>query len=467
MPIRPLAVRVAVVGLCLAGAIAPAVAQPLLQSFQSYVTGLSGPIGAMHAGDGSGRLFVIQQGGAVRVLRNGTLLATPLLTLSNSGPDLVTCTYPGAGAPVTVGFTGGGERGLLGLAFQPNFETNGRVFVSITDQNGDSMLLRYAMASPAADVMSPADKATCTVVLRVDQDFGNHNGGNIAFGPDGNLYFGLGDGGSGGDPCNRAQTLAPANLSGSPSGGVGDDCAADNTFLNTPASANGDPDSRALQGKMLRLNVDAVTASPGTALCGEPRVGQEAAYAIPIGQPGAAGGSIASACDEVWAYGLRNPWRWSFDRQTGDMLIGDVGQGAVEEVDFEAAGAGGANYGWRCIEGNSNTGTCPPPAGAIAPIVTYTHSAGRCSITGGYRYRGPLYGIQGHYYYADYCTGEVWKSINNGGSWTQPGAPLQDLGNIPSFGEGEDGTLYLLNGSQLWRLNGPDLFYDSLEDPAS
>ena len=217
---------------------------------------------------------------------------------------------------------------------------------------------------------------------------------------------------------------------------------------------------------MLRLNVDAVTATPGTAMCGEPRLGLEAAYAIPVGQPSSSGGPIAAACDEVWSYGLRNPWRWSFDRQTGDLLIGDVGQGSIEEVNFEIAGVGGANYGWRCLEGNNNTGACPPPAGAIPPIVTYGHSAGRCSITGGYRYRGPLFGIQGHYYYADYCTGEVWKSINNGGTWSQPGEPLQNLGNIPAFGEGEDGTLYLVNGGQLWRLNGPDLFYDSLEDPA-
>ena len=346
MSTRSLALRLAALAVCLAAA--PASAQPVLQSFQNYVGGLSGPIGVMNAGDGSGRLFVIQQGGAIRVIRNGALLPAAMLTLANSGQDLVTCSYPGAGAPVTVGFTGGGERGLLGLAFHPNFENNGRVFVSITDQNGDSILLRYAMATPAADVMTPADKATCTVVLRVDQDFGNHNGGNIAFGPDGNLYFGLGDGGSGGDPCNRAQTLAPADLSGSASGGVGDDCAADTSFLNTPAAANGDPDSRALQGKMLRLNVDAVTATPGTAMCGEPRLGLEAAYAIPVGQPSSSGGPIAAACDEVWSYGLRNPWRWSFDRQTGDLLIGDVGQGSIEEVDFEVASVGGANYGWRC-----------------------------------------------------------------------------------------------------------------------
>jgi glucose/arabinose dehydrogenase len=439
-------------------------------TFVSYISsGLSAPIGMVHAGDGSNRLFIWQQGGALRVVRNNVLLTPPLITLNGT----TTCQYPGTAivpAP-TVGFTGGGERGLLGAAFHPSFASNGLLFLSFTDVNGDTMIARYQMASPAADVMTQADRDTCLVILRVDQDFTNHNGGNIVFGPDSYLYFGLGDGGSGGDPCNRAQTLSPSNLSGAPSGGSFDDCPADNNFLATPQAGVGDPDSRALLGKMLRLDIDGTTATPGTALCGEPRLGQPVAYAIPPGQPSAGAGNIAAACDEVWSYGLRNPWRFSFDRTSGNMFIGDVGQGSIEEVDFEPAGVGGSNYGWRCFEGNSDVACNPNPVGDIKPIIEYDHSAGRCSITGGFRYRGPVIPAQGRYFYGDYCTGEIWSSIPlGGGAWEQPGAPFQDMNNIASFGQDEVGNLYVTNGNQIWRLSGPVLpegyiHGDGFEDP--
>jgi glucose/arabinose dehydrogenase len=171
------------------------------------------------------------------------------------------------------------------------------------------------MSNPAADVMSAGDLQSCTVILRADQDFTNHNGGNIVFGPDGYLYLGLGDGGSGGDPCSRAQTLDPASLVN-----TGSSCPADATYSNN----GGDPQSRALLGKMLRLDADGTTAAGSGLLCGRPRMAHSAEYAIPPSQPGAATGSISSACDEVWAYGLRNPWRFSFD-VAGNMIIGDVG----------------------------------------------------------------------------------------------------------------------------------------------
>ncbi len=462
MPFRSLIRAVA----ALAAAVSPVAvfAQPAI--FESYIgSGLSSPIGITHAGDGSNRLFVWQQGGALRVVRNNALLTPPLITLNGS----TTCQYPGTAivpAP-TVGFSNGGERGLLGVAFHPSFGSNGIVFLSFTDASGDTMVARFQMANPAADVMTQADRDTCLVILRVDQDYSNHNGGNIVFGPDQYLYFGLGDGGDGGDPCKRAQTLSPANLvlTGGPQNG----CVPDTDF----ATNGGDPNSLALLGKMLRLDIDGTTATPGTALCGEPRVGQPTAYAIPGGQPSAAGGPIAAACDEVWSYGLRNPWRWSFDRQTGSMYIGDVGQGSIEEVDLEPAGVGGSNYGWDCFEGNADVDCAQNPVGDIKPIIEYGHSAGRCSITGGFRYRGPVIPAQGQYFYGDYCTGEIWTSVPlPGGGWEQPGAPFQDIANfvLAGFGEDETGNLYVTNGSQLWRLNGPVLppgylFGDGFEEP--
>ena len=445
-----------------------ALAQASTPQFLPFIaSGLNGPIGVANAGDGSNRLFVIQQGGQVRVWRNGTLQAAPFLGLGSG----TTCTYPGSAQAATVGFTTTGERGLLGLAFHPQYESNGRIFVSFTDANGDSMLVRYTKAQPAPpasgdDVLSAADLDTCTVLLRVDQDFANHNGGHIVFGPDGFLYFGLGDGGLGNDPCDRAQTLDPAGLAANDGNNSG--CPADSNFT----ANGGDPDSRALLGKMLRLDVDGSTpaGTPGT--CGEPRTGQPLAYAIPPGQPSAAGGPIAAACDEVWAYGLRNPWRFSFDALTGEMFIGDVGQSAREEVSRQGAGVGGLNYGWRCFEGSQPTGNntgpaCTTPVVArTAPIIEYPRSlipgAACYSITGGFVYRGPVQSMSGRYFFADYCTGSIWVSTGAGDTWSQPtgpagaGAPFQQFGTgisagqgIASFGEDEARNLYVTVGNQV------------------
>lgn len=412
--------------------------------FESFLTGFGGPIGLTHAGDGSGRLFVNQQTGQLRVVRNGALLATPYLNVGVSNPSLQ-CTYPGDSSPSTVGFTSGGERGLLGVAFHPEFASNGRVFISITDANGDTMLLRYTASNPAADVLSTQDLATCTVVMRADQDFSNHNGGHIAFGPDGYLYFGLGDGGSGGDPCDRGQVLAPANLNGS------GDCAVDANFT----ANGGNADSRALLGKFLRMDVDTTTAVGSGQLCGRPRTAHPAVYGVPAGNPGVTG-TLAAACDEVWSYGVRNPWRFSFDRETGDLWMGDVGQGAREEINFEPAGAGGRNYGWRCREGIVQHASCGAPVVAFTePALDYARSSPQCSVTGGFRYRGPVLAAQGRYYYGDYCSAFIWVAQPTQTGFAHPASELQDLGSgLTSFGEGEDGELYAIVGNTVNRLNG-------------
>lgn len=419
--------------------------EPDPPQFQTYLnSGFSSPIGLTHAGDGSGRLFVNQQAGAVRVIRNDALLAPAFLTIP-AGATTFQCTYPGDSTPSNVGFTSGGERGLLGMAFHPQYAVNGRLFLSITDGNGDTLLLRMTASNPAADVLSGPDLATCTVILRADQDFSNHNGGHIAFGADGYLYLGLGDGGDGGDPCNRGQTLAPADLSSSGS------CAVDTNFT----ANGGNPDSRALLGKMVRIDVDVTTAAATGQLCGRPRVGQPAAYGIPSGNPGA-GGVLAAACDEVWAYGLRNPWRYSFDRDTGDMWIGDVGQGTREEINFEPAGSGGRNYGWKCREGIIQHASCSAPVVPFTePALDYARSSPQCSVTGGYRYRGPVVAAQGQYYYGDYCSAFVWIATQTQNGFAHPGSALQDLGSgLTSFGEGEDGELYAMVGNTIHRLNG-------------
>lgn len=411
-------------------------------AFVGYLTsGLSSPIGIMHAGDGSGRLFVIQQGGQVRVVVGGVLQGASFLALD----DATQCRPAPAAAPVTVGFTGGGERGLLGLAFHPDFETNGHLFVSFTDGLGDSYVARFTLADPSTNALDAQDYATCLAIVRVDQDFSNHNGGGMGFGPDGFLYFGLGDGGSGGDPCNRGQTINPTLLDDSGS------CAVDDGFT----ISGGNPDSRALLGSMLRLDVDATTVAGSNGLCAAAADGS-ANYAIPADNP-FSGADPAGGCDEIWAWGLRNPWRWSFDRATGDLFIGDVGQGTREEISFEpAASAGGLNFGWNLCEGTSNyAGSCAT-TGLTAPIIDYPTNVG-CAITGGYRYRGPVLDAQGRYFFGDYCGGQVWASDFNGLAWTQPvgGTPFQSLGfGLTSFGEDEAGHLYVTAASQVWRLAG-------------
>ncbi|HEY6140504.1 MAG TPA: PQQ-dependent sugar dehydrogenase [Thermoanaerobaculia bacterium] len=286
------------------------------------------------------------------------------------------------------------ERGLLGLAFHPHYATNGLFFIDYTAPNGDVTIARYSVSADP----NRADFASGAVLLSIPHsEFANHNGGQLQFGPDGYLYIGVGDGGGAGNPSNSAQDLSQ------------------------------------LLGKILRIDVD------------------RPPYAIPSGNPFASRG-------EIWAYGLRNPWRFSFDRETGDLWIGEVGQNLYEEVDLQpAAGAGGRNYGWRIMEGFHcyNAATCSS-AGLTPPILEYSHAFG-CSITGGYRYRGARFPrLRGVYFYADYCSGTIWGATQTNGAWSSHVALATNKIPFSSFGEDADGELYLVDlAGTLWQIVDP------------
>jgi len=402
------------------------------------------PLAARHAGDGSGRLFIVEQSGAIRIWDGNNVLTTPFLNLGTGGENVT---------------AGGGERGLLGLDFHPDFASNGLFYVNYTAANtspfttGTTVIAEYQLS----DDVNVADPASERIIMTVTQDFANHNGGDIHFGPDGYLYIGMGDGGSGNDPCNRAQTLDPASLvpPGSCGGGAP---------LN---------DSLALLGKMLRIDVDNNTPAGSNQLCAADTDGS-AEYAIPGDNP-FLGADPDNACDEVWSYGLRNPFRFSFDRDTGDMLIGDVGQNVWEEVDFEPFNTmGGLNYGWDPCEGNNATGTTNPCTFPSEPaILQYQHTGGRCSIEGGYRYRGPVAALQGLYSYGDFCTGELWLAQETApGVWESEIATNTGVNfgfGLVAFGEDEQGNVYAIHQTQgIWRFTVPlqEVFLvDGFEDP--
>ncbi len=335
-------------------------------------SGFANPIQVSHAGDGSQRLFVVEQNGQIRIIQNGATLPTPFLNIS----DKVVCC---------------GEQGLLGLAFHPDYANNGYFYLNYIRAGGATVIARYSVS--ADPNLSAA--ASESILLTINQPYSNHNGGQLLFSPvDGYLYIGMGDGGSAGDPLNNGQNI--------------------NTLL----------------GAMLRLDVD--SAWP---------------YAVPPDNPfvGSAG------LDEVWAYGLRNPWRFSFDRQNGDLYIGDVGQNEWEEIDYQLAGTpGGFNYGWRCKEGTHDynfTGDCLI-ATLTDPIAEYSHSSGR-SVTGGFVYRGQDFpNLVGRYFYADYVTGNLWslyKTGSNPDTWATPELELSTGLLISAFGEDENGELYIVD----------------------
>lgn len=335
---------------------------------QKVVDGLERPLYVTHAGDGSGRLYILEQPGWVRVLEDGRLLETPFLDLT----DRV--------------LSRGNEQGLLGLAFSPDFRESGIFYIHYTGRpDGRTVLSRFRLRDGDP---RRGDAASEEVLLTVEQPYANHNGGALLFGPDGYLYLALGDGGSAGDPDNRAQNL----------------------------------DS--LLGKILRLDV----SQPGP-------------YRIPPDNPFVGG----QGREEIWAYGLRNPWRISFDRATGDLYIADVGQNAIEEVNFQPAGSpGGENYGWRVWEGSRRYAQGEAP-GAVFPVAEYTHAEGGCSITGGYVYRGQaIPALVGIYLYGDYCTGYIWGLKQQDGQW-QTGRLLDTSLNITSFGEDEAGEVYVVD----------------------
>lgn len=331
---------------------------------------MSRAVGITNANDGSNRLFVIEQTGEIRVVRNGVIAPLPYLTLGS----LSQCRETPGSPLVNTGFRLGQEQGLLGLAFHPRFENNGLFFVHYSDGIGDSLVARFTIATRTADVLSAADRQTCLVVLRVDQS-GLHNGGNIVFGPDGFMYIGLGDAAAS-STCDFSQALDPAALAVACMSG---------TDFTSPG--NGQPDraatTRALLGKMLRIDVNSARSVGTNGLCGA-RPGGTANYAIPPGNP-FAGADPQNGCDEVWAYGFRNPWRWSFDRATGDLIVGDVGQSTWEEVSLFPAKTGGgraANGDRRQCEGRHLTNSCtlPCPNSQAAEVIV-AHNNWGCNST--------------------------------------------------------------------------------------
>ena len=339
---------------------------------QEVASGLSFPLYLTAPVGDPSRLFIVEKGGAIRVIKDGALLPTPFLDL-------------------TAKVSTGGEQGLLGLAFDPEYATNGRFVVHYTDVNGNTVVSLFRVAAGDADRADPASE---TVVLTAEQPFSNHNGGQILFGPDGMLYIGLGDGGSEGDPGGRGQSLAD------------------------------------LLGSILRVDVRSGTG-----------------YTVPPDNPFV---GQAGASPEIWNYGLRNPWRFTFDPATGDLYIADVGQNAWEEVDVvrAAEGAGrGANFGWNVTEGRHcyvNAGC--DQSGFTLPVLEYGHGEG-CSITGGFVYRGAaIPDLQGHYFYADYCRGWVRSFRLQDGQAVelQQWPTLAPGGTIPSFGQDAAGELYVL-----------------------
>ncbi|MBI4671415.1 MAG: PQQ-dependent sugar dehydrogenase [Chloroflexi bacterium] len=339
---------------------------------EPLISDLTRPVFVTHAGDGTGRLFVVEQPGRIWIAENGRLRAEPFLDIR----DKIT--------------TRGNEQGLLGLAFHPDYKNNGLFFVNYSRaQDGDNVIARYRVS----DDPNTADANSEQILFTVDGLEPNHNGGMLAFGPDGYLYVGTGDGGGAGDRH----------------GSIGN-----GQNLNT------------LLGKILRLDVNADT------------------YQIPPTNPFV---NQANARPEIWAYGLRNPWRFSFDRATGDLYIADVGQNSKEEVDFQPASSkGGENYGWRILEGDEcydENQNCARND-LIAPIVFYSHDLG-CSITGGYVYRGQKYPwLVGTYIFADYCSGIVWATTRNANGQWQTNRVGKFDDDISSFGEDEVGELYVV-----------------------
>jgi glucose/arabinose dehydrogenase len=352
-----------------------AVPNPDAVQFVEVASGFSRPLYVTNAGDGSGRLFVLEQGGRIYIVQDDQRLETPFL-------DLTALVSRDANQS---GYT---ERGLLGLAFHPDYENNGLFFVNYTDLNGDTVIARYSVS---ADDPNLADPDSAITLLTHEQPFPNHNGGQMAFGPDGYLYIGLGDGGSGGDPQNNGQSLSN------------------------------------LLGKILRIDVSS-----------------DESYAVPADNPFV---DTANAAPEIWAYGLRNPWRFSFDSETGDLYVADVGQNNWEEVNFVPSGTpGGTNFGWRIYEASHPYSGESAPTDLMMPVTEYSHEEG-VSITGGYVYRGEaLPDLQGVYLYGDFGYGTIWYLYqNDAGEW-QNGVYKSGTGlTISSFGVDEAGELYVVN----------------------
>ncbi len=375
---------------------------PLAAAPGTFVTtvqitaGLPNAIGVVNAGDGSGRLFIVQQTGQIRIWTGSQILSAPFLDTTG----ISSACDPNSGC---------GERGLLGIAFHPSYKTNGLFFVYYTRQSdGAIQIARYHVSANP----NVADGTSALVLITIPHpSFANHNGGQLAFGPDGYLYAGTGDGGSGGDPNGNGQNI------------------------------------NALLGKLLRLDVD--HGSP---------------YAIPPTNPFAMA-PPGSGAHEIWAYGLRNPWRFSFDRANGDLYIGDVGQDLYEEVDYQAANApdaAGRNYGWNCREGfhpYSSNSSCNSIT-SVDPVLEYPHNP-ECAIIGGTVFRNlPAHMLTGKYFYGDFCSGKIWYAGHSGATWTSTQLFATSF-NITSFGQSETGRIYLTDPtSQTLQWIAPYTFAD-------
>lgn len=341
---------------------------------QSFASGFTRPLEIVNSGDD--RLFVVEQRGLIKILNpNGATNATPFLDLT--------------GMVAT-----GNEQGLLGLVFHPNYTSNGYFYTNHTNTSGTTVITRYSVDSSNPNI---ANTSSATVLLTIVQPYTNHNGGTLKFGPDGYLYIGMGDGGSGGDPENRAQNI--------------------NDLL----------------GKILRIDVN--SGSP---------------YSIPSSNPyvGVAGS------DEIWAIGLRNPWKFSFDKTTGNLWIADVGQNNVEEINVAPASDSGLNYGWRCYEGDVayNTTGCPSQTSMKFPLKSINHSTGACSITGGYVYNGTQYpNFKGLYFFTDYCNPQIGMLSSNGNLVM---SQAFSNNNFSSFGEDKNGELYIaaINSGTIYKI---------------
>jgi glucose/arabinose dehydrogenase len=342
-------------------------AQPLV-NLVPFASGLDKPVTITNARDN--RLFIVEQSGRIRIVESsGVVKAQPFLDIS-------------------VYVTGGNEQGLLGLAFHPDYASNGFFYVNYTGKDNYTHISRFNVSSANPDIADPVSEFP---ILSFEQPYSNHNGGDIKFGPDGYLYIAAGDGGSSGDPQNNAQ------------------------------------DTTKMLGKILRINVD--NGSP---------------YAIPETNPFAGN---KQGLDEIWAFGLRNPWRFSFDRITGDLWISDVGQASYEEINFQqASSAGGENYGWRCYEGTHayDNSMCIASENYSYPVYEYSHNAGGCSVIGGFVYRGSKYpAMDGYYFFTDYCTDEIWSLSDSAGAWVVNYHDQYGGNNFSTFGEDKNGELYV------------------------
>jgi glucose/arabinose dehydrogenase len=343
--------------------------------------GLESPVDVVPADDGSDRIFVVEQGGRIRIVRDGTLVDAPFLDIAKR-------------------LTSGGERGLLGLALHPDFPNDPRFFVNYTDLNGDTVISSFNQSLDA----DSADPESERILMRIDQPFANHNGGAVAFGPDGMLYIGMGDGGSGGDPMGNGQRL--------------------DTHL----------------GKILRIDVDVPA-------------GQDPPYAVPPDNPFV---GTAGALPEIWHLGMRNPWRIRFDPPTGDLWIGDVGQNAWEEIDVARSGQKGLNFGWNRMEGFA----CFEPssgcdqAGLTLPLAAYGHDLG-CAVVGGVVIHDPaLAALDGRYLFADECSGNIWTMDASGDGRREPTLARDSGENISAIAQSTTGAVYAvaLGSGRLFRV---------------